>query len=71
MNQPFDTTQPGAQRLLRTVREIEAGLAPVAVEIREPVMLADEDRRLTPGERTTLPADWADHLVETGCAVRI
>ena len=71
MSEPFDTTQPGAQRLLRTVREIEAAQVPVAVEIREPVLLVDADRRLSPGERTTLPAEWADHLVETGCAVRV
>jgi hypothetical protein len=68
---PFDTSQPGAVRLLETARRITAGSVPVAVEIRRPVLLADEDRHLAPGERTTITADWADHLVDLGCAVRI
>jgi hypothetical protein len=71
MDTPFDTTSPGAVRLVRTARLMAARSAPVAVEIRRPVLLPDEDRRLAPGERTTITADFADHLVDVGCAVRI
>ena len=52
-------------------REIRAASTPVAVEIRRPVLLADEGRRLSPGDRTTAPAACMDDLVELGCAVRV
>ena len=71
MGDAFDQTQPGAIRLLKMAREIKAGLVPVAVEIRKPVLLLDEGLQLKPGERTTIPARSADHLVADGSAVRV
>jgi hypothetical protein len=46
-------------------------MATTADEIRRPVLLPDEDRRFSPGDRTTVPAGWVDALVEHGCAVRV
>jgi hypothetical protein len=67
---PFDTTQPGARRLLARARQITADLAPVTVEIRKPVLLLDEGcGYLVPGQRATVTARSAGHLVEEGSAV--
>jgi hypothetical protein len=50
---------------------MSADLAPVAVEIRRPVVLLEETERcLLPGDRATLSARSADQLVEEGSAVR-
>jgi hypothetical protein len=68
---PFDTSQPGALRLRELARRITADLLPVTVEIVKPVLLIDEGRRtLRPGERATLAARTAEHLVAEGSAIR-
>ena len=71
MGESFDPSPPGAVRLREIAREIHAASAPVAVEIRRPVVLADDERRLLPGDMTTVPAGVVDGLVEFGCAVRL
>ena len=71
MGDAFDQTQPGAIRLLKMAREIKAGLVPVAVEVRKPVLLLSEGRRLKPGERTTISARSVEHLVADGSVVRV
>jgi len=71
MGAPFDPSQPGAIRLREMARRIRAAATPVVVEIRRPVSLPDDDRHLAPGDRTTVPAGWVDHLVALGYAVRV
>jgi len=68
---PFDTSQPGARRLKECARRIAADHRPVTVEIVKPVLLIDEGRAwLRPGERATVGARCAEHLVADGSAIR-
>jgi hypothetical protein len=68
---PFDTSQPGAVRLKEWARRTAAENRPVSVEIIKPVLLIDEGRALLhPGERATVAAHIAEHLVADGQAVR-
>jgi hypothetical protein len=67
---PFDPNQPGAIQLKRLARRIRTEFSPVDVEIRQSVWLLDENRILCPGDRTTLTARQAEHLVKRGSAIR-